>query len=108
MNRILASIVVCCMVVLLSASPSMSKSHKFRTVGVITEIKEKDQMFTVKKANGETVSFKVDQRSEFELEHQHHHDDKDVSFQEIKVGDQVKVKAYQGNPPLVDDVEIYR
>ena len=62
----------------------------------------------VKDRDGKAIPFRVDDRSEFELEHRDK-PDQDVPFTELKTGDRVKVKAFKGEPPhLVDDVDIYR
>ena len=64
--------------------------------------------FVVKDRDGKAIPFRVDDRSEFELEHRDK-PDQDVPFTELKTGDRVKVKAFKGEPPhLVDDVDIYR
>lgn len=106
MNRIFISLLVFCMVVL-TATPGIAKKHKLRERGVVTSVNEKEQNFTIKNKQGNEVMFKVTAKSDFEIEH-HDSYDSDVSFQELKVGDNVKVKAYKGDPPLADDVEIYR
>lgn len=107
MRRILTSFLACLMLISVSYTPSEAKSDKFRTKGTVTSINEKEQMFTIKNKYGETISFKVERKSDFEIERSIF-DDKDVSFSELKVGDEIKVKAYKGEPPVVDDVTIYR
>ena len=62
----------------------------------------------MKDREGKALTFRVDDRSEFELEFKDKRD-QDVPFSELKAGDRVKVKAFRGEPPhLVDDVDIYR
>ena len=48
--------------------------------------------------DGKAIPFRVDDRSEFELEHRDK-PDQDVPFTELKTGDRVKVKAFKGEPP---------
>lgn len=107
MRHILASFLVCCTLILATSYPVNAKSDKFRTKGTVTVVDEKGQMFTIKNKDGETISFKVERKSDFEVERSIF-DDMDVPFSELKVGDEVKVKAYKGNPPVADDVTIYR
>lgn len=107
MCRILASFLACFMLIMVSYTLSDAKSDKFRTKGTVTSVNEEEQMFTIKNKHGETISFKVERKSDFEIERSIF-DDKDISFSELKVGDEVKVKAYKGEPPVADDVTIYR
>ena len=51
--------------------------------------------FVVKDRDGKAIPFRVDDRSEFELEHRDK-PDQDVPFTELKTGDRVKVKAFKG------------
>ena len=90
-----------------SLPASAASHHKLRVRGTVESIDQTARTFTVRE-DGKSVAFKIDERSEFELEHRDRHDE-DVAFGELKVGDRVKVKAFKGEQPhLVDDVDIYR
>lgn len=82
--------------------------HKIRVRGTVESVDPAQKTFVVKDRDGKAIPFRVDDRSEFELEHRDK-PDQDVPFTELKTGDRVKVKAFKGEPPhLVDDVDIYR
>ena len=82
--------------------------HKMRVRGTVESVDPAQKTFVVKDRDGKAIPFRVDDRSEFELEHRDK-PDQDVPFTELKTGDRVKVKAFKGEPPhLVDDVDIYR
>ena len=82
--------------------------HKMRVRGTVESVDSVQKTFVVKNRDGKAIPFRVDDRSEFELEHRDK-PDQDVAFTELKSGDRVKVKAFKGEPPyLVDDVDIYR
>lgn len=82
--------------------------HKMRVRGTVESVDPAQKTFVVKNRDGKAIPFRVDDRSEFELEHRDK-PDQDVPFMGLKSGDRVKVKAFKGEPPyLVDDVDIYR
>ena len=81
---------------------------QMRVRGTVESVDPAQKTFVVKDRDGKAIPFRVDDRSEFELEHRDK-PDQDVPFTELKTGDRVKVKAFKGEPPhLVDDVDIYR
>ena len=82
--------------------------HKMRFRGTVESVDPAQKTFVVKNRDGKAIPFRVDDRSEFELEHRDK-PDQDVPFTQLKAGDRVKVKAFKGEPPyLVDDVDISR
>ena len=82
--------------------------HKMRVRGTVESVDPAQKTFVVKNRDGKAIPFRVDDRSEFELEHRDK-PDQDVPFTQLKAGVRVKVKAFKGAPPyLVDDVDIYR
>ena len=90
--------------------PAFAGSHhyKMRVRGTVESVDAAQKTFTVKDREGKALTFRVDDRSDFELEFKDKRD-QDVPFSELKAGDRVKVKAFRGEPPhLVDDVDIYR
>jgi len=91
------------------SAPAMADyHHKMRVRGTVENVDASQKTFSVKERDGKVITFRVDDRSEFEVEDRDR-DDRDVPFSELKAGDHVKVKAYRGEQPhLVDDVDIYR
>lgn len=88
--------------------PAFAGQDKTRVRGTVEHIDAAGKTFTVKDREGKSVTFRVDDRSEFEVELKDQRD-RDVPFGELKTGDRVKVKAFKGEPPhLADDVNIYR
>ena len=82
--------------------------HKMRFRGTVESVDPALKTFVVKNRDGKAIPFRVDDRSEFELEHRDK-PDQDVPFTDLKAGDRGKGKAFKGEPPyLVDDVDIYR
>lgn len=89
-----------------------SNHEKFRTYGTVESIDLAKNEISVKDNTGVSQKFKVDQRSDIEIEMKSTGQDKDTTLQELKVGDTVEVKAYKAmtttDLPLVDDLEIKR
>lgn len=87
-------------------------NDKIRTYGIVDNIDLANNEISVKTDAGVSQKFKVDQRSDIEIEIKNSGHDKDTTIQELKVGDTVKVKAYApmkaSDLPLVDDLEIRR
>lgn len=86
---------------------------KIRVYGTVESIDLAKNEISVKAQDGKSTTFKVDQRSDIEIELRNSNHDTDATLQELKVGDTVKVKAYPPMKageglPLVDDLEIHR
>ena len=102
LKRTLCAAFAVAVLVAFSVPAFAGSHHKMRVRGTV------EKTFVVKDRDGKAIPFRVDDRSEFELEHRDK-PDQDVPFTELKTGDRVKVKAFKGEPPhLVDDVDIYR
>lgn len=83
-------------------------SHKMRIRGTVESVDQAQKTFTVKDKGGKTITFRIDDRSELELDFKDR-PDQNVALADLKPGDRIKVKAFRGEPPhLVDDAEIYR
>ena len=91
---------------------TVEASQKIRTFGVVEHVDIANNELSVKEQSGTVQKFKVDQRSDIEIEQTATGHDTDATLHELKVGDTVHVKAYppakQGDLPLVDDLEIRR
>ena len=108
LKRTLCALVAALALISFSAPAMADYHHKMRVRGTVESVDASQKTFSVKERDGNVITFRVDDRSEFEVEHRDR-DDRDVPFSELKAGDRVKVKAYRGEQPhLVDDVDIYR
>lgn len=90
---------------------AFARDNKIRVSGTIESIDQTGFTFVLTQQDGVKTRFNVDARSEFEIERRDVKHDVDVPFTDLKVGDNVRVKAYPGLPqqnPLADDVKIYR
>ena len=103
LKRTLCAAFAVAVLVAFSVPAFAGSHHKMRVRGTVESVDPAQKTFVVKDRDGKAIPFRVDDRSEFELEH------RDMPFTELKTGDRVKVKAFKGEPPhLVDDVDIYR
>ena len=108
LKRTLCAAFAVAVLVAFSVPAFAGSHHKMRVRGTVESVDPAQKTFVVKDRDGKAIPFRVDDRSEFELEHRDK-PDQDVPFTELKTGDRVKVKAFKGEPPhLVDDVDIYR
>lgn len=108
LKRTVCALVAAIALVSFSVPAMADYHHKMRVRGTVENIDAAQKTFSVKERDGKVITFRVDDRSEFEVEDRDR-DDRDVPFSELKSGDRVKVKAYRGEQPhLVDDVDIYR
>lgn len=97
---------------ILSLPLGAEADQKIRAYGTVSSVDMANNVVSVKDNAGNVQNFKVDQRSDIEIEHSATGRDTDTTMKELKVGDTVKVKAYppmkSGDLPLVDDLEIHR
>lgn len=84
--------------------------EKVRLVGTVSAIDIKGENFTVTDRSNKATKVYVNPATEFEIERgKDFIGDDDIPFQDLRVGDWVKVKSYRVNGGLeADDVEIYR
>ncbi len=110
MKHILSILSIACIITVYLISPAMADGPKVRVIGEITSINQGERSFILKGKNGQTYTFVTDRHSDFEIEYrsEFYDEESDTVFQELKVGDKVKVKAYKGTPLVVDDVTIFR
>lgn len=108
LKRTLCAAFAVAVLVAFSVPAFAGSHHKMRVRGTVESVDPAQKTFVVKDRDGKAIPFRVDDRSEFELEHRDK-PDQDVPFTELKTDDRVKVKSFKGEPPhLVDDVDIYR
>lgn len=108
LKRTLCAAIAAVALISFSAPAMADYHHKMRVRGTVENVDASQKTFSVKDREGKVLNFRVDDRTELEVEARDR-DDRDVPFSELKSGDRVKVKAYRGEQPyLVDDVDIYR
>lgn len=96
---------------LFSMPLGVEASKYIRAFGTVQSVDHAKNELTVKSNDGQMHHFMVDNRSEVEIEDRKADRDHDTTFNEVKVGDIVDVKAYlptAGQKAVVKDLEINR
>ena len=108
LKRTLCAVLAAAALIAFSVPAFARDHHKMRVHGTVESVDQAKKTFVLKDRDGKSIPFRVDDRSEFELEFKDKHD-QDATCSELKPGDHIKVKAFKGEAPhLADDVEIYR
>ena len=94
LKRTLCAAFAVAVLVAFSVPAFAGSHHKMRVRGTVESVDPAQKTFVVKDRDGKAIPFRVDDRSEFELEHRDK-PDQDVPFTELKTGDRVKVKAFK-------------
>ena len=89
LKRTLCAAFAVAVLVAFSVPAFAGSHHKMRVRGTVESVDPAQKTFVVKDRDGKAIPFRVDDRSEFELEHRDK-PDQDVPFTELKTGDRVK------------------
>ena len=89
LKRTLCAAFAVAVLVAFSVPAFAGSHHKMRVRGTVESVDPTQKTFVVKDRDGKAIPFRVDDRSEFELEHRDK-PDQDVPFTELKTGDRVK------------------
>ncbi len=110
MKKFHSVILAFCFVVAIVLAPALAFADmEIRVSGVVTSISLEKSTFTIDVQNGNSMTFYVNKRSDFEVVVTSTGNDYDTLFTDLKVGDKVHVEAYPSQvDPIADDVKIMR
>jgi hypothetical protein len=80
------------------------------TFGTVTAITREAKTFDIKGDDGRSYTFSVNPATSFDIENKNNMPDRDSTFEEMRVGDWVKIEYYFSTPSdlVADEVDIYR
>lgn len=93
----------------LLSSPAMADDTA-DAFGTVTAITREAKTFDIKGDDGRSYTFSVNPATSFDIENKNNLTDRDSTFEEMRVGDWVKIEYYFVNPSklVADEVDIYR